>query len=40
MTMSMMVPSKGKEQYTVDRSIAVLVDVRCLDGNVDAKSDQ
>jgi hypothetical protein len=40
MTLSMMVPQKGKEDYVVDRVIAFLEEVGCLHGDVVVKSDQ
>jgi hypothetical protein len=39
-TLATMVPSKGSEQYTVDRIVAFLSEVGCLHGDVICKSDQ
>jgi hypothetical protein len=38
--LSIMVPNKGREQYVVDRVVALLEEVGCLHGDVVAKSDQ
>jgi hypothetical protein len=39
-TLATMVPSKGSEEYTVDRIVAFLSEVGCLHGDVICKSDQ